>query len=355
MKTPQSPQTDWRYVGAQLKVQREALNKTPDEIAHNLCLTVKQVKAMDAGNTLPFPGAAAHLWCIKRYANAVGIDWQTLLANPSQQEMATNIQPDIVSARVKREHVATALETATPTQKTSKTQSEQKKTLQSLEVQAETIKTWPKIYIFGTAISLIALAMTFIAMKAPIHPQKSEVLALKVGVTGSVPNQQQETPLPAGVTQTAALGDISAITPELGNTSSQQISPIPNAEQGNTAKSLPANAMPVVAIPKAALPNPDAKEMIEFYGVDPNKQSGSFYINARNAVTLMKSKYDEAGDGVAIELARGTEHRIPLAEREVIKVVQGDSFTVYYQGQMVPPSTLRSGKWVRLIPKKENQ
>jgi hypothetical protein len=156
-------------------------------------------------------------------------------------------------------------------------------------------------------------------------------------------------------TQPSAVGSVSAVTPELVKTSAEQISLISNGEQGSSAKSASKNATPVVAIPKASTPNASSKEMIEFYGVDPNKQSGSFYINARNAVTLIKKNHDEAGDGVAIELARGTEHRISIAEKEVIKVAQGDSFTVYYQGQMVPPSTLRSGKWVRLIPKQENQ
>ena len=355
MMAPVSPRTDWLYVGAQLKVQREALNLAADEIAQKLCLTVKQVKAMEGGNTLPFPGSAAHLWCIKRYANSVGIDWQTLLVNPAQKETTTSIQPDIVPSSAKREYVAETVEPATPMQETSKTQSTEKKRMQSLEVLGEKTKTWSKLYIFGSAISIAVLALAFIAIKAPIHPQKSEVLALKAGAIDSVSTQQQEDLMLAGTTQPAALGSVGGVTPELGNASTQQISLIPNVEQENTAKSLPMNAIPVVAIPKASTPNSATKEMIEFYGVDPNKQSGSFYINARNAVTLIKKIHDEAGDGVAIELARGTEHRISIAEKEVIKVAQGDSFTVYYQGQMVPPSTLRSGKWVRLIPKQENQ
>jgi len=354
MMAPVSPRTDWLYVGAQLKVQREALNLAADEIAQKLCLTVKQVKAMENGNTLPFPGATAHLWCIKRYAESVGLDWQMLLVNPTQNEK-NSPKPDLVPLSAKREHVVRAVETATPTQQISRSQSSEKKTLQSLEVLGKRTNTWPKLYIFGSAIAIVLLSLIFIAIKAPIHPQKSEVLALKADAKVSVSTQQQEDLMSAMPTQPSAVGSVSAVTPELVKTSAEQISLISNGEQGSSAKSASKNATPVVAIPKASTPNASSKEMIEFYGVDPNKQSGSFYINARNAVTLIKKNHDEAGDGVAIELARGTEHRISIAEKEVIKVAQGDSFTVYYQGQMVPPSTLRSGKWVRLIPKQENQ
>jgi len=95
--------------------------------------------------------------------------------------------------------------------------------------------------------------------------------------------------------------------------------------------------------------------LLEVQGAFASERSDIFNINARDAVTLIKKNHDDAGDGVAIELARGTEHRISIAEKEVIRIAQGDSFTVYYQGQLVPPSTLRSGKWVRLIPKQGSQ
>lgn len=355
METPEASIADWQYVGTRLKAQRETLKIAPAEIAKQLCLRVKQVEAMELGDTLPFPGAAARFWCIKRYANIVGLDWQTLLINPIQNETAASVQPDVVCLSAKPVHVASSVEPAPPKQVTTKTQSAEEKTSKIPKVLSETTNALPKQYILGAAISFVVLVLTFVAIRTLGHTQKSEVFTPKAGTKDSVSIEQQEDFTSALTTQPAASDIVSTVKPEFASARTEQISPLPNAEQVNPSKSPPTNVKSVVVNPNGSTTSLAKNEMIEFYGVDPNKQSGSFYINARNAVTLIKKSHDDPGDGVSIELPRGTEHRIPITESEVIRVAQGESFTVYYQGQMVPFSALRSGKWVRLRPRQENQ
>ena len=105
-------------------------------------------------------------------------------------------------------------------------------------------------------------------------------------------------------------------------------------------------ATPVIAPPSAPI---ESSEIIEFHGRDAAKKSGSIYIHASAAVTVIKKRKDSPGEGDRIELPRGAERRIPISTAEVIGVAEGAGFKVYFQGQLVPPSMFRAGRWVRFI------
>ena len=105
-------------------------------------------------------------------------------------------------------------------------------------------------------------------------------------------------------------------------------------------------ATPVIAPPSAPI---ESSEIIEFQGRDTAKKSGSIYIHASAAVTVIKKRKDSSGEGDRIELPRGAERRIPISSAEVIGVAEGEGFKVYFQGQLVPPSMFRAGRWVRFI------
>lgn len=349
MNAPVSPLVDWLSVAAQLKGQREALNLGADEIAQRLCLSVKQVKAMDSGNTLLFPGSAAHLWCIKRYAEQVGLDWRVLLAD-AVDKGKTSAKPNVISSNDQQHYMSTAQETVTLKQNSRQSALEKNDAAISRSTK-KTVNTWTRRYVVGASILIVTISLIFFAIKTPIHPRKVEPLPTKAAVLDSVSTKLQEDLISKTTVPPVEIGGVSPEPLEPRSPRLEQTSLASNSEQRNAEVTLPANAPPVVADPKVSLINSSKKEWIDFYGTDRNKQSGSFYIDAKDTVRLMKKNYDAAGDGVAIELARGTEHRISITQNEVIRVVQGDSFTVYYQGQLVPLSILRSGKWVRLIPK----
>jgi len=77
-------QPDWLLIGCQLKAKREQMNKAEADVADELCLSVKQIKAMDCGKIWPFPSGACHQWCVQRYATAVGLVWDELYACPDE-------------------------------------------------------------------------------------------------------------------------------------------------------------------------------------------------------------------------------------------------------------------------------
>ena len=66
-------------------------------------------------------------------------------------------------------------------------------------------------------------------------------------------------------------------------------------------------------------------------------------------MTVIKKRKDSLGEGDRIELQRGAERRIPISTAEVIGVAEGAGFKVYFQGQLVPHSMFRAGRWVRFI------
>ena len=305
-------QPDWLLIGCQLKAKREQLNKTEADLADALCLSVKQVRAMDGGKIWPFPGVASHQWCVQRYARAVGLVWAELYAYPD--EPAQSAKDD-----------DTADETTV------------------LPPSAQIASPGPRAPLVSKhfIVSLLLLGMlAFVMIGARLI--ENEPTRPDLESTGYQRNETKETPQKSEVNVADVASDASV------NTASE-IAPAP-APAPAIAEQQPVDgtlaATPVIAPPSAPS---ESSEIIEFHGRDTAKKSGSIYIHASAAVTVIKKRKNSPGEGDRIELPRGAERRIPISSAEVIGVAEGEGFKVYFQGQLVPPSMFRAGRWVRFI------
>jgi len=309
-------QPDWQLIGCQLKTKREQLNKTEVDLAYALCLSVKQVKAMDGGKIWPFPGVASHQWCVQRYARAVGLVWAELYAYPDEPAQAAN------------DH-----DTADET------------TVVSPPAQIASASTGPRAPLVSKhfIVSLLLLGMlAFVMIGARLI--ENEPLRPDLEPTGLQRNETKEALRKSDVNIADVASDASVIT---ASEIAPAIAPAPApaiAEQQPVDRT--PDATPDIAPPSAPI---ESSEIIEFHGRDAAKKSGSIYIHASAAVTVIKKRKDDPGEGDRIELPRGAERRIPISSAEVIGVAEGEGFKVYFQGQLVPPSMFRAGRWVRFI------
>ena len=301
-------QPDWLRIGCQLKAKREQLNKTELDLAHELCLSVKQVKAMEAGKTWPFPGVAPHQWCVQRYARAVGLVWGELYAYRDAPAQAANDYDPAAETTV----VSPPAQIASPGPRTSLVS---------------------KHFI----VSLLLLAM-LAAVVVGASLIENEPISPDLAPTGYQRNETKETLRKSEVIIADVASEASVIT-------ASEIAPAPAIADQQPVDGERV-ATPDIAPPSAPI---ESSEIIEFHGRDAAKKSGSIYIHASAAVTVIKKRKDSLGEGDRIELPRGAERRIPISTAEVIGVAEGAGFKVYFQGQLVPHSMLRAGRWVRFI------
>ena len=299
-------QPDWLRIGCQLKAKREQLNKTEVDFAHELCLSVKQVKAMEGGKIWPFPGVAPHQWCVQRYARAVGLVWGELYAYRDAPAQAANDYDPAAETTV----VSPPAQIASPGPRASLVS---------------------KHFI----VSLLLLAM-LAAVVVGASLIENEPISPDLAPTGYQRNETKETLRKSEVIIADVASEASVIT------ASETAPAI--AEQQPVDGTLAATS--VIAPPSAPI---ESSEIIEFHGRDAAKKSGSIYIHASAAVTVIKKRKDSPGEGDRIELPRGAERRIPISTAEVIGVAEGAGFKVYFQGQLVPHSMFRAGRWVRFI------
>ncbi len=307
-------QPDWLLIGCQLKAKREQLNKTEADLADALCLSVKQVRAMDGGKTWPFPGVAPHQWCMQRYARAVGLVWGELYACRDEPAQAAN------------DH-----DTADET------------TVVSPPAQIASLSPRPSpraaLVSKHFLVSLLLLAMLASVLVGTIFIE-NEPTRPDLESTAYQRNEAKETPQKSEVNVADVASDSSVNTAsEIAPATAPAI-----AEQQPVDGTLAATH--VIVPPSAPI---ESSEIIEFHGRDAAKKSGSIYIHASAAVTVIKKRKDSPGEGDRIELPRGAERRIPISSAEVIGVAEGVGFKVYFQGQLVPPSMFRAGRWVRFI------
>ena len=301
-------QPDWLRIGCQLKAKREQLNKTEVDFAHALCLSVKQVKAMEGGKIWPFPGVAPHQWCVQRYARAVGLVWGELYAY--------------------RDAPAQAAKDYDPAAET---------TVVSPPAQIASPGPGPRTSLVSKhfIVSLLLLAM-LAAVVVGASLIENEPISPDLAPTGYQRNETKETLRKSEVIIADVASEASVITASETAPAIAEQQPV----DGTLA------ATPVIAPPSAPI---ESSEIIEFHGRDAAKKSGSIYIHASAAVTVIKKRKDSLGEGDRIELQRGAERRIPISTAEVIGVAEGAGFKVYFQGQLVPHSMFRAGRWVRFI------
>lgn len=301
-------QPDWLRIGCQLKAKREQLNKTEVDFAHELCLSVKQVKAMEGGKIWPFPGVAPHQWCVQRYARAVGLVWGELYAYRDAPAQAANDYDPAAETTV----VSPPAQIASP-------------------------GPGPRTSLVSKhfIVSLLLLAM-LAAVVVGASLIENEPISPDLEPTGYQRNETKETLRKSEVIIADVASEASVITASETAPAIAEQQPV----DGTLA------ATPVIAPPSAPI---ESSEIIEFHGRDAAKKSGSIYIHASAAVTVIKKRKDSPGEGDRIELQRGAERRIPISTAEVIGVAEGAGFKVYFQGQLVPHSMFRAGRWVRFI------
>ncbi len=301
-------QPDWLRIGCQLKAKREQLNKTEVDFAHALCLSVKQVKAMEGGKIWPFPGVAPHQWCVQRYARAVGLVWGELYAY--------------------RDAPAQAAKDYDPADETT-----------VVSPPAQIASPGPRASLVSKhfIVSLLLLAM-LAAVVVGASLIENEPISPDLKPTGYQRNETKETLRKSEVIIADVASEASVIT-------ASEIAPAPAIAEQQPVDGERV-ATPVIAPPSAPI---ESSEIIEFHGRDAAKKSGSIYIHASAAVTVIKKRKDSLGEGDRIELPRGAERRIPISTAEVIGVAEGAGFKVYFQGQLVPHSMFRAGRWVRFI------
>ena len=303
-------QPDWLRIGCQLKAKREQLNKTEVDFAHALCLSVKQVKAMEGGKIWPFPGVAPHQWCVQRYARAVGLVWGELYAYRDAPAQAANDYDPAAETTV----VSPPAQIASP-------------------------GPGPRTSLVSKhfIVSLLLLAM-LAAVVVGASLIENEPISPDLAPTGYQRNETKETLRKSEVIIADVASEASVIT-------ASEIAPAPAIAEQQPVDGERV-AKPDIAPPSAPI---ESSEIIEFHGRDAAKKSGSIYIHASAAVTVIKKRKDSLGEGDRIELPRGAERRIPISTAEVIGVAEGAGFKVYFQGQLVPHSMFRAGRWVRFI------
>ena len=311
-------QPDWLLIGCQLKTKREQLNKTEVDLAYALCLSVKQVRAMDGGKIWPFPGVASHQWCVQRYARAVGLVWAELYAYPDEPAQSANDDDTADETTV----VSPPAQIASPSPGPG-----------------------PRAALVSKhfIVSLLLLGMlAFVMIGARLienEPTRPDLESRAYQLNETKETLRTSEVNVADVASDASVNTASEIAPAPAPAPAPAI-----AEQQPVDGTLAAT--PVIAPPSAPI---ESSEIIEFHGRDTAKKSGSIYIHASAAVTVIKKRKDSPGEGDRIELPRGAERRIPISSAEVIGVAEGEGFKVYFQGQLVPPSMFRAGRWVRFI------
>src|SRR5450759_4795388 len=79
---------NWIGVGVAVRDQRSASGLSPEDAAQKLCLSKKQILALESGSSAPFPGVSVRSWCGRRYAVLLGLDWERLVQPPPSEDQA---------------------------------------------------------------------------------------------------------------------------------------------------------------------------------------------------------------------------------------------------------------------------
>ena len=84
--TTSADDIDWVGLGQVLCEARDAGGFTHESVAQELCLSKKQIRALECGSFAPFPGDTARSWCARRYATLLGLDWEQLAQSLRSEE-----------------------------------------------------------------------------------------------------------------------------------------------------------------------------------------------------------------------------------------------------------------------------
>lgn len=306
---------DWTGIGAAVRDRRSASGLTPEQAAQKLCLSKKQILALESGSSAPFPGASVRSWCGRRYAVLLGLDWEHLVQPPPGEDQAVATEDIPASARPMEPEAAraTASETAP----------------------ASRHRAHP---LLGWAV-LLLVAVIGIGMAAT---------DASVGVSAPAANIAPKADFPVAVPASeAAAADEQYAAPVDHQVSAKEetalaVSPAQNTSQAQTPPTPASAPAPAKAAPET---------VVEIQGLDAAKQTGSFFVSSKEQAALLKKARNDAGAGVRIDLPQGAARRIPIAENEIVRVAEGRNLGLFYQGRMVPARVVESGAWVKFVRK----
>lgn len=164
--------TDWQAVGARLRASREAQSLHPSIIAGRLCLSQRQVLAIEHGETQPFPSDTTRVWCVRRYATLLGLDWVAVVGVPATSPAP---EPD----------AAAAIDVPAPA---------------ADQRPARTVRTGPIVLAASLALAVVAGFFLFNVDGGVTGPEQQPV-----GRDTAAPREASVTPALAPETTTAAL------------------------------------------------------------------------------------------------------------------------------------------------------
>jgi cytoskeletal protein RodZ len=295
---------NWIGVGSVVRDRRSASGLSHEDAAQKLCLSKKQILALENGSSAPFPGALVRSWCGRRYAVLLGLDWERLVQPPPGDDQS------VVTENI----LASALPLApAPVPETGRE------------------RPGSHMLLSGAILLLmvvIAIEMTVNDSSAPVSPPAAEVAPKVIShavVFSSVDIAPVEPSAPPADRQAAAKGEATVVA-----------NPAKIANQTQTS----------AAAAKAAV-----ETVFEIQGKDPAKRVGSFFVSSKEQAALLKKKRNDPGEGVRIELAQGAELLIPISPSEIFRVAEGRNLEIFYQGRMVPAQIVESGAWVNLVRK----
>jgi cytoskeletal protein RodZ len=295
---------NWIGVGSAVRDRRSASGLSHEDAAQKLCLSKKQIIALESGSSAPFPGALVRSWCGRRYAVLLGLDWERLVQPPPGDDQAVVTENSFASARPV---VPEAASETRPGRRRS------------------------HVLLGGSVLLLmvaIAIGMTITNPSAPVSLRAAEV-AFKVNS-------------PVATSTSADTGPVEPFAPPVDRQAAAKNDATVAADPAEVANQTQAPPAPA----KTAV-----ETVVEIQGIDPAKQVGSFFVSSKEQAALFKKKRNEPGDGVRIDLHRGAELRIQISPNEIVRVAEGRDLGMFYQGRMVPAQIVESGDWVSFVRK----
>ena len=295
---------NWIGVGLAVRDRRSASGLSPEDAAQKLCLSKKQILALESGSSAPFPGVSVRSWCGRRYAVLLGLDWEHLVQPPRGEDQA------VVTENIPAPALPLAPEAAPETGR----------------------KVHRSYLLLGGAVLLLIV-----------------VIAIKMAVTDSpVPVSTPAAELTPKVNAPVVVSS-SADTAPAG----QSAAPFDRPAAANGEAAVAANAAEIIdqtQTPPAPI-KAEAETVFEIQGRDPAKQTGSFFVSSKEQAALLKKKWNEPGAGIRIDLPPGAGRRIPISPNEIVRVAEGRNLGIFYQGRMVPAQAVERGAWVKFVRK----
>ena len=299
---------DWVALGKALSEARDLCHHSKESAANQLCLSAKQIGALECGSGVPFPGNTARSWCARRYATLLGLDWECLAQPVRRDELEAPVELSIAPQRA-------AAESAPGTGKQ-----------------------------FRLRLLLGASAMLVVI-----------VIAAYLRTTNSAPLVSP----PVAAVLFMAASSASAAVRAADSSAAEPTAPLDDGQVDAKDETLLAATGGLAAIaPNAVTPQAArepasvlAEDVVEVLGIDSRKSPEYFFINSKDASVLVKKKRQDPSAGVRMDFAQGSAKRVPIGADELLRVEEGKDVEIFYQGRMLPQQVIARGNWAHFVQK----